>query len=101
MGPVATVLVDKGTLKVGDPLVAGAAWGRVRALIDDKGEQVKEAGPVDAGAGARPVRRSPGAGDEFVVAPDDKTAKTVAETREQRQRLAGPARRRPRSRSAA
>ena len=44
-GPVATVLVDKGTLKVGDPIVAGAAWGRVRALIDDKGEQVKEAGP--------------------------------------------------------
>ena len=44
-GPVATVLVDKGTLKVGDPIVAGAAWGRVRAMIDDKGEQVKEAGP--------------------------------------------------------
>ena len=44
-GPVATVLVDKGTLKVGDPIVAGAAWGRVRAMIDDKGQQVKEAGP--------------------------------------------------------
>ena len=44
-GPVATVLVDKGTLAVGDPIVAGAAWGSVRALIDDLGEQVKEAGP--------------------------------------------------------
>jgi translation initiation factor IF-2 len=44
-GPVATVLVDKGTLKVGDPMVAGAAWGRVRAIINDRGEQIKEAGP--------------------------------------------------------
>src|SRR5690606_1787918 len=44
-GPVASLLVQRGTLKVGDPLVAGAAWGRVRALIDDKGNQVKEAGP--------------------------------------------------------
>jgi len=44
-GPVATILVDKGTLKVGDPIVAGGAWGRVRAMIDDKGQQIKEAGP--------------------------------------------------------
>ena len=44
-GPVATVLVQRGTLRVGDPMVAGPAWGRVRALIDDRGEQVKEAGP--------------------------------------------------------
>ena len=63
-GPVATVLVDKGTLKVGDPIVAGAAWGTVRALIDDQGEQVKEAGP------STPVQvlglsTVPGAGDEF------------------------------------
>ena len=57
-GPVATVLVERGTLRVGDPIVAGAAWGRVRALIDDKGDNVKEALPVDAGAGARPVRRA-------------------------------------------
>ncbi len=57
-GPVATVLVDKGTLKVGDPIVAGGAWGRVRAMIDDKGQQIKEAGPVDAGAGARSSERA-------------------------------------------
>ena len=55
-GPVTTMLVQRGTLEVGDPVVAGAAWGRVRALINDKGEQVKEAGPSTPGPGARPVR---------------------------------------------
>ena len=85
-GPVATILVDKGTLRVGDPIVAGAAWGRVRAMIDDQGRQIKEAGP------STPVQvlglsAVPGAGDEFRVAPDDKTARTVAEAREQRSRL--------------
>jgi translation initiation factor IF-2 len=85
-GPVATVLVDKGTLKVGDPIVAGAAWGRVRAMIDDQGRQIKEAGP------STPVQvlglsAVPQAGDEFRAAPDDKTARTVAEAREQRSRL--------------
>lgn len=85
-GPVATILVDKGTLKVGDPIVAGAAWGRVRAMIDDTGKQVKEAGP------STPVQvlglsAVPHAGDEFRAAPDEKTARTVGEAREQRQRL--------------
>ena len=84
-GPVATVLVDKGTLKVGDPMVAGAAWGKVRALINDRGEQIKEAGP------STPVQvlglsAVPNAGDEFRSAPNEKTAKTVAESREQRYR---------------
>lgn len=84
-GPVATVLVDKGTLKVGDPIVAGAAWGKVRALINDRGEQVKEVGP------STPVRvlglsAVPGAGEEFRSAPDERTAKTVAGAREQRYR---------------
>jgi len=85
-GPVATILIDKGTLKVGDPIVAGGAWGRVRAMIDSTGAQVKEAGP------STPVQvlglsSVPNAGDEFRVAPDEKTARTVGEAREQRQRL--------------
>ncbi|MFZ9577567.1 MAG: translation initiation factor IF-2 [Ilumatobacteraceae bacterium] len=85
-GPVATVLVDKGTLKVGDPMVAGAAWGRVRAINNDRGEQIKEAGP------SSPVQvlglsAVPQAGDEFRIAPDDRTARTVADSRAQRQRL--------------
>jgi len=79
-GPVATVLVQRGTLRVGDPMVAGGAWGRVRALIDDHGNQVKEAGP------STPVQvlglsDVAIAGDDFVVAPDEKKAKSVAETR--------------------
>ncbi|MFM7756679.1 MAG: translation initiation factor IF-2 [Actinomycetota bacterium] len=84
-GPVATILVDKGTLKVGDPIVAGGSWGRVRAMIDDKGQQIKEAGP------STPVQvlglsSVPNAGDEFRVAPNEKTARTVGEAREQRLR---------------
>ena len=82
-GPVATVLVDKGELKVGDPIVAGAAWGRVRAMLDDKGEQVKSAGP------STPVQvlglsSVPEAGDEFRAAPDEKIARTVGEARDYR-----------------
>ena len=84
-GPVATILVDKGVLKVGDPIVAGAAWGKVRALINDRGEQVKQAGP------STPVQVLglsvvPGAGEEFRSAPDERTARTVAGAREQRYR---------------
>ena len=65
-GPVATVLVDKGELKVGDPIVAGAAWGRVRAMLDDQGEPIQSAGP------STPVQvlglsSVPQAGDEFRV----------------------------------
>jgi translation initiation factor IF-2 len=79
-GPIATVLVQRGNLKVGDPMVAGPAWGRVRALINDRGEQVKEAGP------STPVQvlglsDVADAGDDFVVAPDDKTARKVGERR--------------------
>ncbi|MGE3834419.1 MAG: translation initiation factor IF-2 [Acidimicrobiia bacterium] len=81
-GPMATVLVQRGNLKVGDPMVAGPAWGRVRALVDDKGEQIKEAGP------SMPVQvlglsEVCTAGDDFVVAPDDKTARKVGERRAQ------------------
>jgi translation initiation factor IF-2 len=85
-GPVATILVDKGTLKVGDPIVAGAAWGKVRAIINDKGEQIKSAGP------STPVQvlglsAVPNAGDEFRAASNEKTARLVADAREQRSRL--------------
>jgi translation initiation factor IF-2 len=85
-GTVATILVDKGELKVGDPIVAGPAWGRVRAMINDKGEQIKTAGP------STPVEvlglaSVPEAGDEFRAAPDEKTARTVGEAREFHRRV--------------
>ncbi len=85
-GPVATVLVQRGLLKVGDPMVAGPAWGRVRALIDDRGDQVKEAGP---GVPVQVLGLSEvaEAGDDFVVAPDDRTARRVGETRGQYARI--------------
>ncbi|MGA2521709.1 MAG: translation initiation factor IF-2, partial [Acidimicrobiales bacterium] len=89
-GPVATVLVQSGTLRVGDPIVAGAAWGKVKALIDDHGEQVKEAPP------STPVQvlgfsEPPAAGDEFRVTTDQTTARTIGEARERRYRVAGHA----------
>jgi translation initiation factor IF-2 len=86
-GPVATVLVQRGTLRVGDPVVAGAAWGRVRALIDDHGENVREAGP-SAPVQVLGLSEVAQAGDTFVVAPDEKTASRVAETREHWLRVA-------------
>ena len=87
-GPVATVLVQNGTLKVGDPVVAGATWGRVRALINDHGEQVKEAGP------SMPVQllgldEVAEAGDQILVAPSEKLASRVAEKRGHRRRQSG------------
>jgi translation initiation factor IF-2 len=87
-GPVATVIIEKGELNVGDPIVAGAAWGSVRALINDQGEQIKSAGP------STPVQvlglsLVPGAGDELRVAPNLRTAKTVGEARERRFRTLG------------
>ncbi len=59
-GPVATVLVQTGTLMPGDIVVAGNEWGRVRALVNDRGEQVKEAAAGDAGRGARPSGHAAG-----------------------------------------
>ncbi|HET9731627.1 MAG TPA: translation initiation factor IF-2 [Acidimicrobiales bacterium] len=87
-GPVATVLVENGTVRVGDYLVAGPAWGRVRALLDDRGDNIKEASP------AMPVQvlgfsSVPHAGDEFRVTTDLSTARTIGETREHRMRTAG------------
>jgi len=89
-GPVATVIVQSGTLRVGDPIVAGAAWGKVKALIDDHGDQVKEAPP------STPVQvlgysEPPAAGDEFRVTSDQTTARTIGEARERRYRVAGHA----------
>ena len=78
-GPVATVLVQKGTLHVGDFISAGVAHGKVRAMIDDKGRRVKEAGP------STPVEilglsDVPSAGEVFLAHDNDKTAKSYAET---------------------
>ena len=86
-GPVATVLVQKGTVKVGEPLVAGSSWGRVRALVSDTGDQVDSAGPSSPVQvlGLSDVAI---AGDEFIIAPDERTARDVAETREHFQRVA-------------
>ncbi|TSA22813.1 MAG: translation initiation factor IF-2 [Actinomycetales bacterium] len=80
-GPVATVLVQRGTLHVGDAIVAGGAFGRVRAMLDENGDAVTEAGP------SRPVQvlgftSVPGAGDSFIVAEDDRTARQIAEKRQ-------------------
>jgi translation initiation factor IF-2 len=86
-GPVATVLVQRGTLRMGDSIVAGEAFGRVRAMLDENGDQVDEAGP------SRPVMvlgltAVPGAGDSFIVVTEDRMAKQIAEKRQARERNA-------------
>jgi len=86
-GPVATVLVQRGMLKVGDAIVAGSAFGRVRAMMDEFGKDVEVAGP------SRPVQvlgftSVPSAGDSFIVAPDDRTARQIAEKRQAGERHA-------------
>src|SRR5690606_1072185 len=79
-GPVATILVSRGTLKVGDIFVVGAEWGKVRALIDDKGRQVKEAGPSQP-VEVLGISGVPGAGDSFSVVESEARAREVAEYR--------------------
>jgi len=84
-GTVATLLVQKGTLKVGDILIAGSEWGRARALLDDRGRTVEQAGP------ATPVevlglQGTPQAGDTFVVVESETRAREIAEFRLHRQR---------------
>ncbi|WP_370154355.1 translation initiation factor IF-2 [Ferrovibrio sp.] len=86
-GSVATVLVQRGTLHVGDVFVAGSAWGRVRALIDDKGKNVVDAGP-SVPVEVLGLQGSPEAGDEFVVVENESRAREVAEFRERKQREA-------------
>ncbi len=94
-GPVATVLVQRGTLHVGDSIVCGEAYGRVRAMLDEDGAPVAEAPP------SRPVQvlgltAVPDAGDSFLVVDDDRKARQIAERREARERTAQFAQRRPR-----
>ena len=80
-GAVATVLVQGGTLKVGDIFVAGGEWGRVRALVNDRGENVKEAGP-SAPVEVLGLNGAPLAGDEFAVVDSDARAREVVEYRQ-------------------
>ncbi|QLJ04607.1 translation initiation factor IF-2 [Streptomyces sp. NEAU-sy36] len=91
-GAVATVLVQRGTLRVGDTMVVGDAYGRVRAMLDDSGNNVAEAGP------STPVQvlgltNVPGAGDNFIVVDEDRTARQIAEKRAARERNAAFAKR--------
>ncbi|MGD0084521.1 MAG: translation initiation factor IF-2, partial [Acidimicrobiales bacterium] len=85
-GPVATVVVQRGTLRVGDPIVAGPAWGRVKALINDHGDHIKEA-PPSTPVQVLGLSEPPIAGDELRVTDDTSVARTVGEAREQRLRL--------------
>ncbi|MCF3937631.1 MULTISPECIES: translation initiation factor IF-2 [Gordonia] len=94
-GPVATVLVQRGTLKVGDSIVAGDAYGRVRRMVDEHGDDVAEALP------SRPVQvigftSVPGAGDNLLVVEEDRTARQIADRRNARKRNALAARSRKR-----
>lgn len=94
-GPVATVIVQRGTLRVGDSIVVGDAYGRVRRMVDEYGNDVDEAGP------SRPVQvlgltSVPGAGDNLLVVDEDRTARQIADRRDARRRNALQARRRKR-----
>ena len=94
-GPVATVLVQQGSLSVGDAIVTGSSHGRVRAMLDEHGNNVEQATP------SRPVQvlglaSVPRAGDTFLVAPDDRTARQIAEKREAADRQASLAKARKR-----
>ncbi len=94
-GPVATVLVQRGTLRVGESIVAGPAHGRVRAMLDEYGDNITEADP------SRPamvlgLTAVPGAGQNFLVVEDDRVARQIAEKREARERAALQAQRRVR-----
>ena len=94
-GPVATILVQRGTLRVGDSIVAGPAYGRVRAMLDEHGDTIDQADP------SRPamvlgLSGVPGAGQNFIVVEDDRIARQIAERRESRERAAMQAKRRVR-----
>jgi len=87
-GPVATVLIQEGTLKVGDPFVTGQIFGKVRAMLDYKGKKIKQAGP------SYPVEvlgfsETPNAGDSFIVVSDERKARLAVEYRQQKERQPG------------
>ena len=94
-GAVATMLVQRGTLHVGDSLVVGSSYGRVRAMFDDDGNDVSEAGPSMPVA-VLGLTSVPRAGDSFLVASDDRTARQIADKREAAERQALLAKRRKR-----
>ena len=94
-GAVATMLVQRGTLHVGDSLVVGSSYGRVRAMFDDAGNDVSEAGPSTPVA-VLGLTSVPRAGDSFLVANDDRTARQIADKREAAERQALLAKRRKR-----
>jgi translation initiation factor IF-2 len=91
-GPVGTMLVQRGTLNQGDIIVAGSEWGRVRAMLDDKGRQLHEAGP-SAPVEILGLSGAPAAGEPFVVVENEGRAREITEFRERRQRdkIAGAA----------
>ncbi|WP_293787616.1 translation initiation factor IF-2 [uncultured Aeromicrobium sp.] len=91
-GAVATVIVQRGTLRVGDTIVAGSAFGRVRALLDEFGNNIDEA-PPSRPALVLGLTAVPGAGDNFMVVDDDRIARQIAEKREARERNAALAKR--------
>jgi translation initiation factor IF-2 len=84
-GPVATVLVQNGTLNTGDIIVAGAEWGRVRAMLDDKGQQIKSAGPA-AAVEVLGLAAVPNAGEPFVVVDSEGRAREISELRQRKLR---------------
>ena len=89
-GAVATVLIQRGTLRVGDIFVAGSEWGRVRALIDDRGQSQREAGPSTP-IEVLGLNGTPLAGDDFVVAENESRARDIADFRQRRRRDANAA----------
>lgn len=82
-GPVATVIISNGTLKVGDPIVAGSSYGKVRAMINDKGKRIKKA-PPSTPVEILGLNEVPNAGDQFVVLASDKAARIIAENRKEK-----------------
>lgn len=94
-GAVATILVQRGTLRVGDSIVVGSAHGRVRAMLDEYGNQVEEAGPSFPTA-VLGLTSVPGAGDSLLVAEDERTARQIADKRQAQQRAAQLGKRRKR-----